>query len=68
VLLEEVSFRRYPRTRDLVKLIILGLVENFGYRQITVWWRVKAFWDYIRGVKTWGAMQRVGFAAHKNIK
>lgn len=61
VLLEEVSFHRYPRMRDLAKLMILGVVENFGYRQITVWWRVKAFWDYMKGVKTWGAMQRVGF-------
>ncbi len=61
VMLEEISFHRYPRTRDLLKLLILGVVENFGYRQITVWWRIKAFWDYWRGVKTWGAMTRVGF-------
>jgi cellulose synthase/poly-beta-1,6-N-acetylglucosamine synthase-like glycosyltransferase len=61
VILEEISFHRYPRTRDLMKLLILGVVENFGYRQITVWWRIKAFWDYWRGVKTWGAMTRVGF-------
>lgn len=63
VMLEEVSFQRYPRTRDLVKLLCMGLIENFGYRQITVWWRVKAFWDYMRGVKTWGSMQRIGFSA-----
>ncbi len=61
VMLEEISFHRYPRTRDLLKLLVLGVVENFGYRQITVWWRIKAFWDYWRGVKTWGAMTRVGF-------
>jgi cellulose synthase/poly-beta-1,6-N-acetylglucosamine synthase-like glycosyltransferase len=65
VLLEEISFHRYPRIRDLIKLMLLGLVENFGYRQITVWWRVKAFWDYARGVKTWGTMQRVGFGGTK---
>jgi cellulose synthase/poly-beta-1,6-N-acetylglucosamine synthase-like glycosyltransferase len=61
VILEEISFHRYPRTRDLIKLLILGVFENFGYRQITVWWRIKAFWDYWRGVKSWGAMTRVGF-------
>ncbi len=61
VILEEISFHRYPRRRDLIKLLILGVIENFGYRQITVWWRIKAFWDYWRGVKTWGAMTRVGF-------
>jgi cellulose synthase/poly-beta-1,6-N-acetylglucosamine synthase-like glycosyltransferase len=63
VVLEEISFRRYPRMRDLITLLILGVVENFGYRQITVWWRVKAFWDYFRGVKSWGAMTRVGFSS-----
>jgi cellulose synthase/poly-beta-1,6-N-acetylglucosamine synthase-like glycosyltransferase len=61
VILEEISFHRYPRTRDLMKLLILAVVENFGYRQITVWWRIKAFWDYARGVQTWGVMTRVGF-------
>ena len=61
IILEELSFHRYPRTRDLVKLLFLGVVENFGYRQITVWWRIKAFWDYARGVQSWGAMTRVGF-------
>jgi cellulose synthase/poly-beta-1,6-N-acetylglucosamine synthase-like glycosyltransferase len=61
VMLEEISFHRYPRTRDLLKLLLLGIVENFGYRQITVWWRIKAFWDYFRGVQSWGAMTRVGF-------
>ncbi len=61
VILEEISFHRYPRARDLVKLLLLAVVENFGYRQITVWWRIKAFWDYARGVQSWGVMTRVGF-------
>lgn len=61
VILEEISFHRYPRTRDLIKLLVLGVIENFGYRQITVWWRIKAFYDYARGVQSWGAMTRVGF-------
>lgn len=61
VILEEISFHRYPRLRDLVKLLLFGVIENFGYRQITVWWRVKSFWDYFRGVKSWGVMTRTGF-------
>ncbi len=62
VLLEEISFQRYPNPRDLALLLSFGVLENFGYRQMTAWWRVKAFWDYFRGKKTWGAMQRKGFA------
>jgi cellulose synthase/poly-beta-1,6-N-acetylglucosamine synthase-like glycosyltransferase len=63
VLLEEISFHRYPRGRDLFKLIVYAVIENFGYRQMTVFWRIKGVWDYFRGVKSWGQMQRTGFAA-----
>jgi cellulose synthase/poly-beta-1,6-N-acetylglucosamine synthase-like glycosyltransferase len=61
VLLEEISFHRYPRARDLFKLIVYAMLENFGYRQMTVLWRIKGLWDYFRGVKSWGTMQRTGF-------
>ena len=61
ILLEELSFQRYPKPRDLAVLLSFGVIENFGYRQITAWWRVKAFWDYFRGKKQWGKMQRKGF-------
>ena len=65
VLLEEISFQRYPKPRDLAMLLSFGVIENFGYRHLTTWWRVKAFWDYFRGMSSWGAMQRKGFATAK---
>jgi cellulose synthase/poly-beta-1,6-N-acetylglucosamine synthase-like glycosyltransferase len=61
VLLEEISFRRYPNPKHLALLLAMGVIENFGYRQLTAWWRTKAFYDYARGKKEWGAMQRKGF-------
>ncbi|MBM4169513.1 MAG: glycosyltransferase family 2 protein [Ignavibacteria bacterium] len=61
VLLEEVSFRRYPKPGDLLLLLFIGVVENFGYRQLTAWWRVKGFIDYYRGKEGWGTIQRKGF-------
>ncbi len=61
VLLEEVSFRRYPRPRDLAMLIAFGMLENFGYRQLTTWWRVKGMLFYLFGKKHWGEMKREGF-------
>jgi cellulose synthase/poly-beta-1,6-N-acetylglucosamine synthase-like glycosyltransferase len=63
VLLEEVSFQRYPKPFDLALLLSVGVIENFGYRQMTLWWRVKGFWDYFRGKKSWGTMQRKGFVS-----
>jgi len=61
VVLEELSFRRYPRTSDIARLVAAAFLENFGYRQLTVWWRVKAFWDYFSGKAAWGKMERKGF-------
>ena len=62
VVLEEVSFRRYPRTRDLLILALFGVLENFGYRQLSTWWRVRGTLDFLRHKRGWGTMTRKGFA------
>jgi len=62
VALEELSFRRYPRLMDLLKLFSLAILENVGYRQLNTWWRVKGTYSALRGVEGWGKMTRVGFA------
>jgi cellulose synthase/poly-beta-1,6-N-acetylglucosamine synthase-like glycosyltransferase len=59
--LEELSFRRYPRLRDVMQLFILAVAENFGYRQLTTWWRVRGMLSVLRRKKGWGAMSRKGF-------
>jgi cellulose synthase/poly-beta-1,6-N-acetylglucosamine synthase-like glycosyltransferase len=61
IVLEEFSFRRYPRFRDLMLMCLFALVESLGYRQMTVWFRLQAFWKFIRKDHGWGAMQRQGF-------
>lgn len=61
VVLEEVSFRRYRRFGDLFRLLLFASLENFGYRQMTVWWRLKAFANVFKGVHVWGDMTRKGF-------
>jgi cellulose synthase/poly-beta-1,6-N-acetylglucosamine synthase-like glycosyltransferase len=61
VLLEELSFRRYPRLSDLLRLAMLGIIENFGYRQLSTWWRLRGTIDFFRGQSGWGVMTRQGF-------
>ena len=61
VILEEVSFRRYPRVGDLLWLSLYGVLENFGYRQMTTWWRVRGVFRFLRGNQEWGQMHRKGF-------
>jgi ABC-type uncharacterized transport system permease subunit len=61
-MLEEISFRRYPKVRHLLLLAMLGVVENFGYRQLTMLWRLGGTIDFLRRRQGWGAMTRKGFA------
>jgi len=61
VALEELSFRRYPKLVDLIKLFGLAALENVGYRQLNTWWRVKGTYSALRGRTTWGSMTRRGF-------
>jgi cellulose synthase/poly-beta-1,6-N-acetylglucosamine synthase-like glycosyltransferase len=63
VALEELSFRRYPRRSDLLRLFGLAALESFGYRQLNTWWRVKGTYSALRGVEGWGRMTRRGFQA-----
>ena len=60
--LEELTFRRYAHAGDFARLLFFAVIENFGYRQATVWFRLLAFWKWARGVETWGRMERKGFA------
>jgi cellulose synthase/poly-beta-1,6-N-acetylglucosamine synthase-like glycosyltransferase len=61
ILLEEISFRRYPSWEDLLKLLVFGVIENFGYRQFLALVKVKSFYDFLRRHRRWGEMDRTGF-------
>jgi hypothetical protein len=49
IMLEEFSFPMYRKSRDLALLYAAALLENFGYRQLTVWWRLKGLFRWITG-------------------
>lgn len=58
VMLEELTFRRYDRLRDVLTLILYAFIENLGYRQIHAWWRFMGLIDFLKGNKAWGEMTR----------
>jgi len=60
--LEELSFHRYERLSDRAMLVVWALFESLGYRQLTVVWRLRGIWKFLRRRTDWGAMRRVGFA------
>ena len=63
--LEESTLRRYRRFSDLLRLFTLGVVENFGYRQLTNYRRILGVISAFRGVGDWGNMERRGFTEEK---
>lgn len=61
LLLEEFTFRRYTGFGNRVRLLTWAFLENFGYRQVTVLWRVRGAIRFLRGRTDWGVMVRKGF-------
>lgn len=61
LILEEMELRRFPRTRDLLIITGVAIIENFGYRQINNFWRIEGWWKFLRKQQGWGEMKRTGF-------
>lgn len=61
VWLEQLTFRVYPDLRQYLRLLLLSILEPLGYRQLTTWWRLRAFVSFFRDVGGWGEMVRTGF-------
>lgn len=61
ILFEEISYKRYGNLKDILLLFLVSILEQFYYRQLTVWWRVKAFFNYKKGSKQWGTIKRKNF-------
>lgn len=49
------------KTRYLLKLFITALLDNFGYRQLYLYWKLKGYARLIKGNLSWGKMERVKF-------
>jgi cellulose synthase/poly-beta-1,6-N-acetylglucosamine synthase-like glycosyltransferase len=60
--LEEFSFRRHARDRDVLRMVGYSVLENFGYRQLVDVWRLLGLVDAARRKRSWGEMRRRGLA------
>ena len=60
-MLDEFTHRHYTRWRDLPLLLLWSLLEGVGYRQLTVFWRLRGLLGFARGRSEWGVMSRRGF-------
>ena len=62
MLVDEWAFHKHDRWQALGLTVAASVLENIGYRQATVWWRLEGWWASLRGKKhVWGVMTRTGF-------
>ncbi|MEN1758853.1 glycosyltransferase [Anoxynatronum sibiricum] len=61
IFFEEVAYRRYKWVSSVVTLFGISLLEQIVYRQLTVVWRVSSFFNYRKGSKQWGNIERRRF-------
>ncbi|EKQ58295.1 MULTISPECIES: glycosyltransferase [unclassified Clostridium] len=62
ILLEEYTFSKYPSINQLVKLTWYGIIENFGYRQMTTLFRIDAIVRFKKFRNSWGKIKRESFS------
>jgi len=63
VLLEELTHRRYPRTRDLLALLVYAVFENIGYRQLILFYRFQGVLRFLTRFRQWEKVVHVGARA-----
>ncbi|MFQ5508782.1 MAG: glycosyltransferase [Leptospirillia bacterium] len=64
VLLEELTERRYPGWSHLMTLILFAILENFGYRQLNVFWRVRGLIQLATFRRKWEVVESEAFRPH----
>ncbi|MBN2638926.1 MAG: glycosyltransferase family 2 protein [Bacteroidales bacterium] len=62
ILFEELTYHRYHKKRDVLKLFLIAWIEPFFYQPINMMWAIAGNWDYfVRKKSGWGTMKRKGF-------
>ena len=65
LILEEMELKRTPNASDLLRIGLIAVIENFGYRQLNSIWRIRGLWEFLTGNHSWGEMRRKGDAARR---
>lgn len=68
--LEELSFHRYPKPQQQLRLFTAAVLENFGYRQLNSFWRLAGMvrWALrINRDRRWGEIKRHASWRHEEL-
>ena len=66
ILLDALFYDHFRRARDRAKLVAVAIGEHFGYRQCTIYYRLRGFYRYYRSVhlkSSWTSPARAGAGA-----
>jgi cellulose synthase/poly-beta-1,6-N-acetylglucosamine synthase-like glycosyltransferase len=63
VLLGELTYRRYPRVRDLLTLLVFAIFENVGYRQLVLCYRFQGVLKFLARSRRWEKVAHFGSPA-----
>lgn len=63
LILEEIQLRRTPTARDLYHIGEAALLENFGYRQMNLLYRLRGIRSFFRNETKWEGVPRTGFSS-----
>lgn len=59
--IEEHTFNKYVQVSDFLLLSFYSIIENFGYRQMTVYFRLMGLLQYRKYKHAWGKIKRKTF-------
>ena len=65
-LFEELTFHKYTKKSDMVKIIFTALLEPIIYHPINVWFALRGNYHKLIGKAGWGKMVRSGFQKKVN--
>lgn len=61
LLFEEMTFHKYEKLSDKIILIFYSFLENLGYRQLNIYWRLLGIFDLFLKKNSWGSQKRKNF-------
>ncbi|MFO7620363.1 MAG: glycosyltransferase [Bacteroidales bacterium] len=64
ILFEEITFHKYKKKRDVLKLLSAALIEPFFY-PVHTYFALRGNLQFLRGKKGWGTAERSGFVGKK---
>jgi biofilm PGA synthesis N-glycosyltransferase PgaC len=65
ILMEVLTYNQYKRNKDILRLLLVAVLEPFIYHPFVVWSAIRGNIDLLRKKNSWGEMTRQGFANKK---